>query len=300
MKNLLTNYFGFSKREYNGLLALMAILLLISILPYFYANYFVKPNPVFGEEGPAIAKLILVSQKTVRSYPKFHHGPEPDETPVPTVLFKFDPNQLEVPQWRKLGLSIKQAQAIVNYKNKGGKFYKPSDLKKMYTITPKKFEQLAPYIEIEKIERDSKGYLNKQPFVKKELVIVEINGADTAQLDQIKGIGAAFARRIVSYRTKLGGFYKKEQLMEVFGLDSIKYNEIKGQVRLDISSLQKININIADFETLKNHPYLSYRQINALIQYRKQHGKYNSLDDLKKVAILTPQNIQNLAPYLTF
>jgi competence protein ComEA len=170
----------------------------------------------------------------------------------------------------------------------------------MYTISPERFQQLAPYIEIEKTGTEQKVYPGKQSFVKKELAMIEINGADTTELDQIKGVGAAFARRIAKYRKKLGGFHSKEQLMEVFGLDSNKYKEIKEQVTVDVSKVEKININTAEFETLKNHPYLSYKQINAIIQFRKQHGKYHNIEDLKKVAILTPQNIQNLAPYLIF
>ena len=89
-------------------------------------------------------------------------------------------------------------------------------------------------------------------------------------------------------------------MLEVYGLDTAKYLEIKDQVKVDAAAIKKININTAEFDELKNHPYLRYKQINAIIQYRKQHGKFNGIDDLKKVAILTPQIIQNLSPYLTF
>jgi competence protein ComEA len=303
MKIWLNKYFGFTKREYNGLMVLMAILLLISAFPYFYEQFFIKIESPTAEEKSAIAKLILVSQEQPSYYTKIRNEMEDKETARPTKLFPFDPNKIDVQQWQQLGLSAKQAGPIVNYINKGGKFRKPEDLKRMYTITPEKYQQLAPYIQI-----DGSAFVNKfeqKPFektayVKKELAIIEINSADTLALDQIKGIGAAFARRIAKYRERLGGFYRKEQLMEVFGLDSVKFNEIKAQVSVDITMVKKIAINSAEFETLKNHPYLTYKQINALLQYRKQHGNYNNIDDLKKVAILTPQNIQNLAPYLTF
>ncbi|WP_316787170.1 ComEA family DNA-binding protein [Pedobacter frigiditerrae] len=303
IKTWLNNYFGFTKREYNGLLALMASLLLVSVLPYFYSIYFVKSSFVSNEEEIALKELILVNQQEPSYYSKIRNQIEDSEA-TPATLFKFDPNKIDVAQWQKLGLSAKQAQSIVNYRNKGGKFYKPEDLQKMYTITPEKYQALLPYIEIENTsftnKFEKKTYPEATAYAKKELVIVEINGADTLQLDEIKGVGAAFARRIANYRSKLGGFYKKEQLLEVYGLDSVKFAEIKDQVRIDIANIKKININTAEFEDLKNHPYLKYKQINAIVQYRKQHGKFNSVDDLKKVAILTPQIIQNLVPYLTF
>lgn len=301
MKNWLNNYFGFTKREFNGLMALFAILLAVTILPYFYANFFSPENKLSADEQTALQKLVLVNEQKPNYY-NIRNQIEDKETKLPVSLFNFDPNKIDVEGWQRLGLSVKQAKSIVNYRNKGGKFYKPEDLQKMYTITPEKYHELLPYITIENTgnKYPDKNYPERTPYVKKELAIIEINGADTLQLDEIRGIGAAFARRIANYRDKLGGFYKKEQLLEVYGLDSVKFAEIIGQVKIDASAIKTININTAEFDDLKNHPYLKYKQINAIIQYRKQHGKYNGIDDLKKVVILTPQIIQNLAPYLTF
>ena len=304
IKTWLNNYFGFTKRESNGLLTLLAILLLISILPYFYEAYFLKPVFISNNEQIALNKLTLINQQQPNYYHKVRNDIEDTEAKPTTAFFKFDPNTIDVAGWQKLGLSVKQAQSIVNYRNKGGKFYKPEDLQKMYTISPEKYQALLPYVDIESTgfndKFEKKNYPEKTPYVKKELAIIEINTADTLALDEIRGVGAAFARRIANYRNKLGGFYKKEQLLEVYGLDSTKFAEIKDQVKIDVTHIKKININNAEFDDLKNHPYLKYKQINAIIQYRKQHGKFNGVDDLKKVAILTPQIIQNLAPYLLF
>lgn len=304
MKVWLDNYFGFTKREYNGLLVLMAILLLVSILPYGY-ELFYKPTPTISTtEETALNKLIIVNQQQKNNYTLIRTQIEDDEAASALSLFKFDPNQIDQEQWQKLGLSQKQAQAIINYRNKGGKFYKPADLQKMYTITPQKYQALLPYITIENTEFanrfEKKIFTEKTPYVKKELAIIEINSADTLQLDEIRGIGVTFAKRIAKYRERLGGFYKKEQLMEVYGLDSAKFIEIKDQVKVNAAQIKKIDINTATFDDMKNHPYLKYKQINAIIQYRKQHGQYNAIDDLKKVIILSPQTIQNLAPYLSF
>ncbi|KQC00277.1 helix-hairpin-helix domain-containing protein [Pedobacter sp. Hv1] len=303
MKNWLNNYFGFTKREYNGLLALMAILLAVSVLPYAYTSFFIKSENISISEKNVLQKLVFVNQQEAQdNYTKIRTAIEDSESVVSASLFKFDPNQIDAITWQKLGLSLKQAQAIINYRNKAGKFYKTEDLQKMYTISAKKYKELAPYVSIENIglAHQKQNYPPASIPAKKELVIVEVNSADTLQLDEIKGIGPAFARRIVKYRDKLGGFYKKEQLMEVYGLDSVKFNEIKDQVKINPANIIKININTATFDDLKNHPYLKYKQINAIIQYRKQHGSYNNMDDLKKVIILDAQIIKQLAPYLTF
>lgn len=304
-KKWLVEYFSFTKREYNGLLALMLILILITAFPYAYQQYFVSPSFITAKEQNALAKLVLVNkQQPSYSYQNTQNDIENADVKKSFSLFNFDPNTITISDWKKLGLSAKQAQSIINYRNKGGKFYKPEDLQKMYTISAEKYQALLPYIQIEgkdftnKFEK--KSYTDNVPYVKKELAIIEINNADTLQLDEIKGVGAAFARRIANYRNKLGGFYKKEQLLEVYGLDTAKYLEIKDQIKIDASSIKKININTATFDDLKTHPYLKFKQINAIIQYRKQHGNYNNPEDLKKVLILSPQTIQNITPYLTF
>ena len=129
---------------------------------------------------------------------------------------------------------------------------------------------------------------------------VELNTADSSALTRIHGIGPSFARRIIAYRQKLGGFLSKEQLKEVYGLDSEKYAEINNQIRLDASRVKKFDINTVDFEALRHFPYLSYKQANAVIQYRVQHGNYQSLNDMRDIALLNDEILSKIAPYITF
>lgn len=295
----MNKHFGFSKSEFNGLILLILIIALLKSFPLIYDYY--KP---IEKDDPNLLASIQKITITDRERTYYTRGKTEDLKVKPAPkLFRFDPNTIDAEGWQLLGLSPKQAQSIVNYRNKGGKFYKPEDLQKMYTITPAMYTKLLPYVGIESRNQPYTGkdfqYVKKE-YEKKPVVIVEINQADSAGLDRIKGIGPAFATRILKYRERLGGFYKKEQLMEVYGLDSLKYAEIKDQIAVNPSSIKTININAADFNVLKKFPYLSYKQINAIIQFRKQHGNYNSVNDLKKVTILTPQVVEKLSPYLSF
>jgi len=300
IKNWLTTYFSLTKREYNALLVLFGLISLTIVTPYFYEKFFIKEQLMTSFETKAIRELSIINEKTYRNNASRYNHANSKEFKVRTSLFKFDPNQIGMEDWKRLGLSTKQAQSIINYRDKGGRFYKTEDLKKMYAVSPAMFERLHPYIELpDRFKKEDRNFEAKS-FPKKEMVIIEINSADTINLDKIKGVGAAFARRIVNYRQRLGGFYKKEQLMEVYGVDSLKFEEIKSQIQIDPSIIKKIDINRADFEALKNHPYLKYKQINAIIQYRKQHGDYMSIADLKKVLILSSQTIEQLTPYLQF
>ena len=149
---------------------------------------------------------------------------------------------------------------------------------------------------------DNKQKTNTAPFYKKAAagVVIELNSADSAKLTELRGIGASFARRIISYRNRLGGFYRKEQLKEVFGLDSATYAGLQAQVSADPSKIKKIRINKAAFEDLSKFPYLTYKQMNAIIQFREQHGNYESLADMKNIAIMNDEILRKIAPYLDF
>ncbi len=298
MKKWLINHYGFSKRSLNGLLFLLLLIVAVTLAPAIYRRYFLKPPTIDPTEAQALQQLELIDRYTKRNDKNTRSEIE-DSPTRPSIHYQiFDPNLIDEKQWQQFGLSYKQAMAIVNYVKKGGRFYKPEDLKKMYTISPEKYKALLPYILISESKPFEKRAMTAYP--KREPVMVEINTADTLELDKIRGIGITFAKRIIKYRERLGGFYSKEQLFEVFGIDTPKFNEIKDQIKIELEAIRKLNINAAEFEDLKRHPYLSFKQMNAIIQYRKQHGPYKSIADLNKVLILNPETIQRIAPYLSF
>jgi len=131
-------------------------------------------------------------------------------------------------------------------------------------------------------------------------ITIELNSADSAQLTRLHGIGGSFAIRIIRYRNRIGGFYNKEQLKEVYELDSAKYAGIRDQVTVDPGKVIKVNINTISFASLRQSPYLSYKQASAIIEYRTQHGNYNSIDDIGNVAIVTPDILHKIEPYIKF
>jgi len=299
MRIWLNKYFSFTKSEFNGLIVLLSILFLLKIIPYLY----VYLKPVAQDDPNLIAQIQKIELTDERNFYDVKERIEQAGTIKVVKLFNFDPNTLTSKGWQSLGLSPKQAQSIVNYTQKGGTFRKPEDLQKMYTISAERYARLLPFV---KIAAQAPNYPQnmlsgeKKAFVKKVFQVVDINTADSAGLDEIKGIGGAFAVRILKYRERLGGFHHKEQLMEVYGLDSTKYQEIKDQISISSVALKVVNVNTAVFDDLKRNPYLSYKQINAIIQYRKQHGNYAGLSDLSKVLILNQGIIDKIAPYISF
>lgn len=274
-------------------MVLIFVIAMTAMVPSVYEFIFPEQNDMPAERA-AINKLVLIEAERKKVY--LHKGDKRREL----KLFRFDPNHTGTTQWQALGLSAKQAKVMTNYLAKGGRFRIKEDLRRMFVISPERYTALLPYIYIaDPGSRDSGAIKSRYP-VKAAPLVVDLNLADTVELDKVKGIGPAFARRIYKYRERLGGFYKKEQLLEVYGVDSVKYNEISGQIKLDHRQLTRIRINTVTFENLSRNPYLKFKEANAIIQFRKQHGNYANIADLKKVVILSAETVDKLTPYLSF
>ena len=222
-------------------------------------------------------------------------------------LFYFDPNTLNVDGWKKLGLREKTVQTIQNYLSKGGKFKKPEDLQRVYGLRENEYQRLEPYIKIEGA-LETKKYepftqANTEPQSPKSFTarysVIDVNIADTTGFISLPGIGNKLASRIVNFRDKLGGFYSVEQVKETFGLPDSTYQKIKQYLKLDNSSVKKININTATVDELKAHPYIKYGLANPIVAYRNEHGLFSKVEDVKKVMAVTEDIYKKIEAYLT-
>lgn len=286
MKQHTKHYLSITKKEWNGMVVLVLLIAAVLAVPYLYQLGY-KDNTINQTElNHALAILskakIDSSQTTI-----------PGAKTANSALFDFNPNNLPAEKWKQLGLSDQQINNIKNYEAKGGHFYRNTDLQKIYGITPEDYKRLEPYIDIPQ----NGDYISEKL---KPGATIEANTADSAKLTEVRGIGPSFSMRIIRYRDRLGGFYHKEQLLEVFGVDTTKYNEIKDQLTIDPSKVTRLKINSISLPSLQQFPYLNYKQVNAVIQYRAQHGKYNSINDLANVAILTPEVLRKIEPYLSY
>lgn len=224
-------------------------------------------------------------------------------------LFIFNPNTATKDDFERLGLSGRTAQSIINYRDKGGQFYKVEDFKKIYTLSDADFERLKPFIAIPKTEKvtaqqgnntdtDLKKD-NKTNYIKKsESVIIDVNQATVEDFQQLTGIGEGYAKRIISYRNKLGGFVSITQVQEVYGLPKETYEAIEKQLITKATSIQKLSINTATYEDLVQHPYIDSKRANAIVKFRKQHGNFQSVDDLSKIYAIPKSTLERIKPYL--
>jgi DNA uptake protein ComE-like DNA-binding protein len=155
---------------------------------------------------------------------------------------------------------------------------------------------LSPPSETSSAAPASSSFYQTQ-YPKKSLSF-ELNTADSLDLVQLYNIGPVVARRILKYRSLLGGYVRREQLREVYGIDSARYNDIAPHLTVDPSRITPIDINTADIDRLKRHPYLDYYQAKAIIRLREERGAYAGVRDILNIPIIDSETFTRIEPYL--
>ena len=181
-------------------------------------NVVSPPAPTGGltnDSAPKRSKYGGYERPASPAAPKRTRPREPERS---YESFAFDPNTVSLADLQRLGLSERQAQSIENYREKGGRFRSKADFRKMYVVSDTLFARLEPYIEIAKLE---------------------LNGADSAALVSLRGIGPWYARKILDYRDRLGGFVAPEQLLEIDGIDAERYAGFADGITVDPSRIRQ-------------------------------------------------------------
>ncbi len=227
--------------------------------------------------------------------------PELKEEKRALTPFEFDPNTISKAEMRRMGLSDKVAATIENFRSKGGTFRRPEDLSRIYGLKEEDYNKIQSFITIDEKAPPKKEIVAdaKSKFVtkKKEVQPIDINEATMEDWSTLNGIGAGRSKMIIAYREKLGGFYTIDQVRETFGLPDSTFQQIKPFLRIDASN-EKIDLNTVTLDGLSQHPYLNFRQAKAIINYRSNHGEFESVESLAAVRALSKEDVDKIAPYL--
>lgn len=240
-------------------------------------------------------------------------------------LYPFDPNEATRDQLLQLGLAPFQVRSILRYRAKGGCFSTKEDFKRVYRLTNQQWQRLQPLIRIGKkyqlvnpqgfasagskrfqqvtggskrFQEVTGGRDSIRATYPKKLSgnqTININTADSATLCKVPGIGGYYARQIISYRNRLGGYVSERQLLEIkdFPADALSWMEAQG-------TIHKLDVNHLGERKMSKHPYMGFYRANEIASYRKVHGPLKSIETLQNLPHFTQTDIQRLEPYLDF
>ncbi len=272
MKNLIPaevkKWFGYNRKERRSSLILIILIILVLVVRLLVPGSKIDIIEITPE-------LPAASQNSGNIDPSFN----------------FDPNKASLDTLLKAGLEEREAKTLINYRNKGGSFRKPSDIRKIYGIDSVKAERLAQYIVISDDKKNSVSYQRS---------LIDLNSCDSATLEKLPGIGFVLSARIIKYRNLLGGFVKVDQLKEVYGLPPETYEKIRNMVFADTSLVKRINLNKADYGSLSGLPYLRRFQIYDILKYRELQGNISDIGELVENNIIPDSVAIKIRPYMAF
>lgn len=291
------DWFTFSRQDRRAIL-LLSVLIVIALLILW-------TKPMWEHEKPYEACTPDTLLQSLDIVPKKTERPN-------VVLRPFNPNTADSLELLSVGLSPYVARNILRYRKAGGVFRKPDDLARIYGMHDTTFTRIKPYVNVPITKRTTKATPNftksydtvrhEHPYAEymraknKPGQFVDLNTADTTELMKIPDIGPVRAKRIVEYRRALGGYHSIAQVYEIHGLPE----HLSDWVHISNPSIETLCINKASLAQLKNHPYLTFYQAQAIIELRKREGNIRSIRQLLFLEEFTETDITRLTPYLSF
>lgn len=205
-------------------------------------------------------------------------------SPRPFEPFKID--TVGVNYLRLIGFSTRQAELLIEYRNRGKGIFSMNELRDCYAVSEEMADSLQHFV-ILSVRDPHEG-------------LVEINTADSATLRKVRGIGAKTVVAVMQYRKFLGGFYKKEQIAELKCVTAENFAKISEQIYCDSCKISKIDINFAAASEMEYHPYMTRRAIKLITETRESKGGWSCIEEMIEDDIFTKEQAQAIAPYLLF
>jgi len=235
------NYLYLNRNERNGLITLLILSFSFLSSPHLYDFFRVKESTNFSH---FLNQIELQEKNNPRNNASSQTSPSPVLKTMDSnaKLFYFDPNTASKEELLKLGLSGKTAKTIVNYRQAGGYFYQPKDMKKLYNFSDEAYERIKNHIRIKgnKKKQDKKWtpVLAKQKAqnVPQNIPIKHSefdpnNASEKILLEN--GIPQKQAKMIIKYRNKGGKFYKKEDLKKIYGMPESVYQNLESFIKIE-------------------------------------------------------------------
>ena len=336
MRNLLSNYFYYSRGERNGVAVLASLSLVIMMMPHLISrmqtyrsgktdlSLFEKDILAFHNAMPSNNDNMPYGQANTEGYANGQNNIE---------LFRFDPNSTLKEDFIRLGLSPKVATTIIHYREKGGHFYRKEDLKKIYGLNPNDYDRLESYITLSNdpkssltsftympSQRNNFDAKNEQPV---DIKVFPFDPNTATDVDLLTlGIDKNIVKNILKFREKNGRFYKKEDLKRMYGFSEIDFLRLEKYININdnqqFTNNKNIVSEIADSKKPNtgktNRPvdvnkanvaeWLELRGIGStfaarIVEQREKLGGFASIEQIKNIHGLHDSTYRNILPYLT-
>lgn len=169
-----------------------------------------------------------------------------------------------------------------------------------------------------KSERSQQKRKSNERFQLEESPLIHLHSFDpnTSTIEDLLTLGfdKRVAARVVHYKEKGGSFWKKEDLLRIYGMDSAFYTSIASYVVIPEKSFAhtptnsqsdfkpksfaSVDINLADTTQLKRIKGIGSVLANRIVRFREKLGGFISINQLKEVYGLDTLVIQESSRHL--
>ena len=281
LRKIIQDYFTFSKKERNGIIVLLTVVVLMAI-----ANQLVF---LFEKPGEADVQKFLAEVAEFKKQQSL--GVKSGS------LFEFDPNTIDSLSIDSLQLPNQVKRNLLRFRKKGGRFFYPDDFRKLYGMNDSVFSSVRKYIRIV----NQKGKVNEQKSVPQKIEFFTFNPNNMDEDDWLRlGLTNNQVQRINRYKQSLGGqFTSKDQFGKTYGISNdlmdslLKYMQIEPMVNpIDDNKLiesERVELNSADTVLLKSLPGIGSVLSKRIVKYREMLGGFYSAKQLLEVYGLKPE-----------
>lgn len=311
----LTEYFYFKNKERRALIYVSILCVIASFIPLTFPLFQSSSKVDFSEFKQEIA-LFYANEEKDEAVPNTAFIPQE------ISHFPFNPNTATKDEFQQLGLSPRTAQSILNYRNKGGKFFKKEDFKKIYTLKDEDYNRLTDYITLPLnpplvINWRKKSY--EYDHVDKVIATEFSFNPNTASYEDLVrlGISSRAAKGLIKYRNAGAVFRKKSDFKKVYNIDEADYNRLESYIDLpdvvDSPTPKKtkpvykkkewtpvyIDINQATVEEWQKLRGIGPGYANWIVKHREKLGGFATVEQVSEVYNFPDSTYQSIKEFLT-
>ncbi|MCE4563149.1 helix-hairpin-helix domain-containing protein [Maribellus sp. CM-23] len=290
LQRIKRQYLAYLRSDRNSIL-ILAGLLLVSVLINGLVDYL---PPKEGTDFSEIKKLMEEWEAEMEI---------PDNES--RRLFSFNPNSISGPQLDSLDIPEPVKRNIISYRRAGGRFKTASDFRKIYGMTDSIYEVVVKYlvIPLEK-PRSSTSRIDKP-----KVEALDYFDPNTVAEEELKAMGFTNyqASNLVNYRLSGGVFRKADDILKIYGVDSVLFVKVKPYIKLDsikevmvpsFDEIPMVELNSADSALLTKLPGIGPAYAKRIIRYRELLGGYYSPKQLLEVYNFPEDTFYGLEDYV--
>ncbi len=290
--NFKISHFTYSKEQRNGIILLILLIVIFQGI-YFFIDF---SSPEVNVNKTELAKF----QREIDSLKLLEM-----ESRKPKI-YPFNPNYITDFKGASLGMTNEEIDRLLAFRKQDKWINSTKQFQEVTQISDSLLDAISPYFKFpdwvnnasKTVEKTNYAFNNKPKTFAEKL---DLNKATAEQLQQVHGIGAYYAERIIKLRNSFpGGFIDLVQLQDVYGLKPEVIEKISEAFAVKKPrAINKIILNKASVDELVTIQHIDYNLAFNIVEQRKLRDGYKSIDELKKVKDFPVNKIDIIKLYLS-